>query len=64
MGEWVKPRGWGCKRLPTRYNGDWPLLFVDGDLQVRWEGFVVWGGGVALKGGRVSSAAGGDWSVS
>lgn len=24
----------GCKRLPTRYNGDWPLLFVDGDLQV------------------------------
>lgn len=31
---WVRPRGWGCKRLPTRYNGDWPLLFVDGDLQV------------------------------
>lgn len=24
----------GCRRLPTRYNGDWPLLFVDGDLQV------------------------------
>ncbi|CAM9587286.1 unnamed protein product, partial [Phaeothamnion confervicola] len=22
-----------CKRLPTRYNGDWPLLFVDGDIQ-------------------------------
>ncbi|CAN0276029.1 unnamed protein product, partial [Laminaria digitata] len=34
LGEWVKPKGWGCKRLPTRYNGDWPLLFVDGDLQV------------------------------
>lgn len=33
-GEWVRPKGWGCKRLPTRYNGDWPLLFVDGDLQV------------------------------
>lgn len=33
-GEWVRPQGWGCKRLPTRYNGDWPLLFVDGDLQV------------------------------
>ncbi|CAM9705404.1 unnamed protein product [Ectocarpus sp. 8 AP-2014] len=32
--EWVRPKGWGCKRLPTRYNGDWPLLFVDGDLQV------------------------------
>ncbi|CAM9974776.1 unnamed protein product, partial [Ectocarpus fasciculatus] len=31
--EWVRPQGWGCKRLPTRYNGDWPLLFVDGDLQ-------------------------------
>lgn len=30
----VRPKGWGCKRLPTRYNGDWPLLFVDGDLQV------------------------------
>ena len=33
-GEWVRPKGFGCKRLPTRYNGDWPLLFVDGDLQV------------------------------
>lgn len=33
--DWVRPRSWGCKRLPTRYNGDWPLLFVDGDLQVR-----------------------------
>lgn len=33
-GGWVPPKGWGCKRLPTRYNGDWPLLFVDGDLQV------------------------------
>lgn len=32
--EWVRPKGWRCKRLPTRYNGDWPLLFVDGDLQV------------------------------
>lgn len=32
--DWVRPKGWGCKRLPTRYNGDWPLLFVDGDLQV------------------------------
>ncbi|CAM9880469.1 unnamed protein product [Ectocarpus sp. 4 AP-2014] len=32
--KWVRPKGWGCKRLPTRYNGDWPLLFVDGDLQV------------------------------
>lgn len=27
-------RGRGCKRLPSRYNGDWPLLFVDGDVQV------------------------------
>lgn len=33
-GEWARPKGWGCKRLPTRYNGDWPLLFVDGDLQM------------------------------
>lgn len=24
----------GCRRLPTRYNGDWPLLFLDGSLQV------------------------------
>lgn len=22
-----------CWRLPSRYNGDWPLLFVDGDVQ-------------------------------
>ncbi|CAM9461097.1 unnamed protein product [Ectocarpus sp. 6 AP-2014] len=34
LDSWVRPKGWGCKRLPTRYNGDWPLLFVDGDLQV------------------------------
>ncbi len=32
--DWARPKGWGCKRLPTRYNGDWPLLFVDGDLQM------------------------------
>lgn len=44
-GEWVRPQGWGCKRLPTRYNGDWPLLFVDGDLQVTWEGGGGRGGG-------------------
>ncbi|CAM9834926.1 unnamed protein product, partial [Chrysoparadoxa australica] len=23
-----------CWRLPSRYNGDWPLLFVDGDIQM------------------------------
>lgn len=28
-------KGRGCRRLPTRYNGDWPFLFVDGDVQVR-----------------------------
>jgi hypothetical protein len=22
-----------CWRLPSRYNGDWPLLFVDGAIQ-------------------------------